>query len=173
MTMSTPDTARDYLISGLRDAHAMESQALSLTITQADRLKHYPDLERRVRQHIEETEKQRERLERCLEKFDSSPSVLKEATLKLSANFLSAFHALTEDEAIKNCLASYSFEHFEIASYKALIETARMADQPDIATMCEESLAEEERMAGWIIDHLPAILEKYLARSDADIEAKR
>ena len=28
MALSSPEAARDYLISGLKDAHAMESQAL-------------------------------------------------------------------------------------------------------------------------------------------------
>jgi ferritin-like metal-binding protein YciE len=165
--------ARDYLIDGLRDAHAMESQAVTLTTTQADRLKHYPDIERRVREHIRETEGQRDRLERCLEQLGSSASTLKDATMKLAANAQMAFHAMTEDEVVKNCLASYAFEHFEIVSYKALIETAKIANEPDILAICQQNLAEEEAMAAWIDQHLPDAVRKYLARSSADVEAKR
>jgi ferritin-like metal-binding protein YciE len=173
MSIRTPETARDYLIDGLRDAHAMESQAISMTTTQADRLKHYPDIERRVREHIRETEGQRDRLERCLDKLGSSASTLKDATMKLAANAQMAFHAMTEDEVVKNCLASYAFEHFEIISYKALIETAKIADQPDIAAACQQNLAEEEAMAAWIGEHLPDAVRKYLARTSVDVEAKR
>lgn len=173
MAAPTSQTARDYLIDALRDAHAMESQAITLTTTQADRLKHYPDMERRIRQHIGETEGQRERLERCLENLGSSSSAVKDATMKLAANFQMAFHAMTEDEVIKNCLASYAFEHFEIVSYRALIEIAKLAEEPEIMRFCEESLAEEEAMAAWILEHLPDGIRMYVARSSVDAEAKR
>ena len=173
MSLQTTETARDYLIDGLRDAHAMESQAITLTTTQADRLKNYPDLEQRIRQHVIETEGQRDRLEGCLEKLGSSPSTLKDTTMKLAGNLQMAFHAMTEDEVIKNSLASYAFEHFEIASYNALIETAKIAGEMDIVAVCQQNLAEEEAMATWIMDHLPDALRNYLARSAVDIEAKR
>ncbi|MDB5359495.1 MAG: hypothetical protein JWO51_792 [Rhodospirillales bacterium] len=173
MSVQSPQVVREFLIAGLIDAHAMESQAISLTSAQAERLKHYPDLEARIREHLRETEGQRERLDRCLEKLGTSPSTLKDTALKLGANFAAMAHAMADDEVIKNSFASFAFENFEIAAYKGLIETARLAGATEIEEVCRQNLAEEERMAAWIDENLPELIRKYLARKSADVEAKR
>jgi ferritin-like metal-binding protein YciE len=172
MAVQSPETVRDFLIEGLRNAHAMESQAISLTTTQADRLEHYADLQQRVRQHVKETEGQRDRLERCLEKLGTSPSMLKDVALKTAANLQMFVHMMASDEVVKNVLASFAFENFEIISYKALLETAKLDGDADIIAMCEENLREEEAMADWLEHHLPDIIHKYLSRASADVEAK-
>jgi ferritin-like metal-binding protein YciE len=173
MSAQSPEVVREFLIDGLRDAHAMESQAISLTSAQVDRLEHYSDLETRIREYLRETEGQRERLERCLERLGTSASTLKDAALKVGANLAAMMHSMADDEVIKNSLASFAFENFEIISYKALIETARLAGDADIEEVCRRNLAEEERMAAWIEENLPELIHKYLARSSADVEAKR
>jgi ferritin-like metal-binding protein YciE len=172
MAAQSPKTVREFLIVGLRDAHAMESQAVTLISTQADRLKHYADLEQRVRQHVRETEGQRDRLERCLEKLGTGSSTLKDAALKAVANFQMLLHGMASDEVVKNVLASFAFEQFEIISYKALIETARLDGDADIIAMCRQNLAEEEQMADWLDHHMPDLIRKYLSRASADVEAK-
>lgn len=172
MAIQSSETVRDFLIEGLRNAHAMESQAISLTTSQADRLKHYADLEQRVRQHIKETEGQRDRLERCLEKLGTSASTLKDAALKTGANLQMLLHSMASDEVVKNVLASFAFENFEIAAYKALIATAQLAGEAEIGRVCEENLREEEAMADWLDHHLPDVIHKYLSRASADVEAK-
>ena len=169
----SPEVVRDFLISGLVDAHAMESQAISLTTAQADRLKHYPELENRVREHLQETEGQRNRLERCLDKLGASHSTLKDAALKLGANLAAITHSMADDEVIKNSLASFAFENFEIAAYRSLIVTAKLAGDTEIEDICRASLAEEERMAAWIDEHLPELTKQYLVRKSSDLEAKR
>jgi ferritin-like metal-binding protein YciE len=73
---------------------------------------------------------------------------------------------------VKNVLASFAFEQFEIISYKALIETARLDGDADIIAVCRQNLAEEEQMADWIDHHMPDIIRKYLSRASADVEAK-
>ena len=173
MSVHFPAVARDYLVSCLRDAHAMESQAISMMSNQADRLRHYPDLQLRLREYLRQSEAQRGRLELCLDRLGADPSSLKDVAMKLGADLLSAFQSLTEDEVVKGCLNSYAFESFQIIAYRALIELAEMANEPGIAEMCRESLAEEERMANWAMDTMPEILRVYLARISADVEAKR
>lgn len=173
MTQSVRNAARDYLITGLRDAHAMEAQAVTLTTSQADRLKNYPELEQRIRVHAHETEGQRDRLAKCLEELGSSPSVVKDAAMEVAANLQAAFHAMADDEVIKHSLAAYAFEHFEIASYKVLIGTAQLAGELEIASICEQNLAEEEAMVAWLSERLPDALQQFLSRSAADLEAKR
>ena len=53
-----PDKARDIFIVGLRNAHAMENQALSIMKPQESRMESYPQVKQRLRAHITETEQQ-------------------------------------------------------------------------------------------------------------------
>jgi hypothetical protein len=61
----------------------------------------------------------------------------------MGANLQMMLHSMASDEVVKNVLASFAFESFEIISYKAPLE-----------------------------HHLPDIIHKYLARASADVEAK-
>lgn len=51
-------TARERLVQWLRDAHAMEEQAETMLKGHLDRVKHYPQFEARVGEHLRETRDQ-------------------------------------------------------------------------------------------------------------------
>ena len=72
--MTTP---RDNLISWLRDAYAMEGQAIELLETQIQRLENYPETLPRLRQHLQQTLDQQAAVEQCLGRLDADPSLLK------------------------------------------------------------------------------------------------
>lgn len=55
---------RDLFVVGLRNAHAVEKQALSIMEPQVARIKDYPEVADRLRLHIEETNGQIARLTR-------------------------------------------------------------------------------------------------------------
>jgi ferritin-like metal-binding protein YciE len=74
---------RDIFIVGLRNAHAMENQALSIMRPQTKRIENYPEVARKLEEHIRETEGQMERLERLLESFGESTSTLKDTALSV------------------------------------------------------------------------------------------
>src|SRR4051812_22030807 len=59
------------IITGLKNAHAMENQALSIMKPQVSRIENYPAVARRLEQHITETEGQITRLESLLDGFDT------------------------------------------------------------------------------------------------------
>ena len=61
--------SRETLIVGLRNAYALEGQALSTMEKFDARLEHYPELKMVVGRHIEETRGQQELVERCLGGF--------------------------------------------------------------------------------------------------------
>lgn len=164
---------RDHLIDGLRSAHAVEAQAMSLLQNQIDRLENYPEMLPRLQDHLRETEQQAENLERCLRSLGSDASSLKDFTTKFVANVQGLFHMATTDEVLKNTLASHAFERFEAASYQSLIVMARAAGEPDVERVAREHLAQEEAMADWVFQNIPMITEKYLMRSAADQTAKR
>lgn len=59
------------------------------------------------------------------------------------------------DEVVEGALASYTFEHMEIASYRILIATSQEAGDVETQRVCEEILREEEAMASWLETNLP------------------
>ncbi|WP_246792338.1 ferritin-like domain-containing protein [Burkholderia perseverans] len=162
-----------HLDDWLRDAHAMEQQAETMLNAMAKRLEHYPDLKQRIEQHILETQEQSRLVRECLERRGSDTSSMKDLTAKSAAAMQGFFGMFSPDEVVKGGIAGYVFEHFEIASYRALIAAARDAGDAQTAAVCERILPEEIAMAQWLEAHLPAVTDAYLARSRADVEAKR
>ena len=59
-------TAREIFVVGLRNAHAMETQARELMERQSERLDEYPEVKAKVIAHLQETNEQLERLEHVL-----------------------------------------------------------------------------------------------------------
>src|SRR4051794_14977422 len=96
------EDVRDVMITGLRNAHALETQAIQILQRQAERLTDYPQLQSRLRQHLEESRGQQAQLERLLERFDAGTSTVKQAVMGLAANVQAMFHAMAEDEVLKN-----------------------------------------------------------------------
>lgn len=164
---------RESLASWLRDAHAMEGQAITLLETQIERLESYPEALPRLRQHLEETKDQRAQVEGCLHKLGEDTSTLKDATMKVGANIQGMLHAMSSDEVLKHALASNAFEHFEAASYCSLAAAAQDAGEPEIAKTCESIMQQELAMADWVWEQLPPMTHKYLHRSESDAQAKR
>src|SRR5690606_6084341 len=119
--------AEKTFVAGLRNAHALENQALALIDRQLGRLEDYPDLKARLQAHRRETEGQIARLDRVLESCGESASGLKDTALSLVGNLAAMGHALAEDEILKNSYANFAFENFEIASYRSLILVADRA----------------------------------------------
>jgi ferritin-like metal-binding protein YciE len=66
------------------------------------------------------------------------------------------------DEIVNGSMASYTFEHKEIAAYRILIGAAEAAGDAAMRQVCEEILREEEEMAGWLEQNLPAVTRRYL-----------
>jgi ferritin-like metal-binding protein YciE len=162
-----------HLIDWLRDAHGMEQQAREVLKRQASRLKNYPDLQQRVERHVHETERQAERLEQCLERYGESVSILKDTMGKISGNLGAIMNAAAEDEVLKNVIADYAFEHFEIASYRSLIGAAEILGDMETADVCRQNLQEEEAMAKWVEEHIDSLTKAFLEREAADATAKR
>jgi len=166
------DNNRDLLIAGLKDAYALETQALDMMRTQQSRLDQYPELKARIGQHVTETEQQMQRLETCLAQFNESPSSLKDFALRLTGNLQSMFHAAAEDEVIKNVFASNAFENYEIATYKGLAAMAESVGARDVADVARENLREEEEMARFISEHIESTVQDYMAKRSVGAEGQ-
>ncbi|URN98356.1 ferritin-like domain-containing protein [Leclercia adecarboxylata] len=158
----------------LRDAHAMEKQAESMLESMASRIDNYPDVRARIEQHISETKHQITLLEEILDRNDISRSVIKDSMSKMMAFGQSMGGMMTSDEIVKGSISGYVFEQFEIACYTSLLAAAKKAGDVASIPAIESILAEEQRMADWLIQHIPDTTEQFLLRSDADgVEAKK
>ena len=101
--------------------------------------------------------------------YDESPA----RRFTLLAAMHAAGNAMMSDEVAKGVGISYAFEHMEIASYRALVTAARQAGEEDIAAVCEDILRQEQAMADWLYEHQPLVIEAFLQREAADLQAKR
>jgi ferritin-like metal-binding protein YciE len=68
----------------------------------------------------------------------------------------------TSDTLVKSVLNDYAAEHFEIASYRSLHSAAQYLGDNETARICEQIIQEEERMARWLEQQIPAITELHL-----------
>ena len=165
MSATTSDQARDIYIVGLRNQHAVENQAIELLERQVGRLENYPEMEQRMRRHIEESREQARRLEDLLGQFATSHSTMKDTMMSLVGNLAAIGHTMASDEVLKNTFANFAFEHYEIASYSSLLTLAELAGHSAGRSALETSLREEKEMAAWIADHLAATTRRFVARS--------
>ncbi len=166
----TGQTARDLLIVGLRDAHTMEIQARELMERQSERTGDFPEVQRMLRRHLEETKEQLHRLEECLSRLDASESGLKDTAMSAVANISALGQSMAKDAIIKNSLANSAFEHYEIAVYKSLLALCREAGV-DLSGPLRTSLQEEEAMARWIDNHIEDVTLQYVARQESHAAA--
>ena len=167
------DDARETWINWLRDAHAMEAQAETMLTAQIARLETYPAVKMRMEQHLRETEAQRESLATLLEAHGESTSGLKDTMGKIMAAGQGLAGVFAADEVMKGALASYTFEHMEIASYTSLIAGAQELRLSDAVAVLEPILQQEVAMADWLAENLAPLTRSFLARADSNLQAKR
>lgn len=163
---------RDVFIVGLRNAHAMENQALSIMKPQLSRIENYPEVAAKLEQHIRETDGQIARLEEILEGLDEDHSTFKDMALSFTGTMTAMSHTMAGDEILKNSFANFAFENFEIAAYKSLLTVADAGGFAAAVTALQSNLAEEEAMAKWLDANLAAVTQKFLLLREGGVTAK-
>lgn len=166
---------KDLLITWLRDAYAMETQAIEMLERQVDRIERYPDVLAKAKEHTEVSRRQADRVRECLKRLGSDTSSIKTGIGMLMGNAQSLSGLFAGDEIVKAGIFNYAFEHFEIANYRALITAAEAAAEPEVARTLRQSLDEELEMATWLEQHLPEVTRTYVARrmTESASDAKR
>jgi ferritin-like metal-binding protein YciE len=167
------DVAREIYATGLRNAHALEQQAIQLMERQVERYERYPEMSQRLQQHIRETEQQISRLEELMHGMGTERSVIKDWATSIMGNLAAIGHSIMPDEILKNTFANHAFENFEIASYTSLIAMAEATGNSGHVPTLRQTLNEEERMATWIRENTPAISLKYLQLSEQGEKSDR
>ncbi len=161
------DTTMEFYLTGLRNQHAVETQAIGTIQNQLPRMTAYPDLHARMQADKDRSTEQAARLDRLLARHGSSASMLKEVTTGAVATVAGFAHSLAGDEVLKNVLAAVGFKAYEIGSYKVLVALAEAAGATDDGAVLTQSMQEEQEMGDWLGSHLPAFVHAYLAQQKA------
>jgi ferritin-like metal-binding protein YciE len=133
----------------LADAHAIEQQAIQL-LKKGPKIAGLKDLATAYEEHLAETQKHGELVERRLEERGGSTSTLKDAMLRLGALNWGMFFGVQVDTPAKLAGFSYAFEHLEIAAYELLKRVAARIDDEQTIAMAEQILLQERTAAGRI-----------------------
>ncbi|HEX8678997.1 MAG TPA: ferritin-like domain-containing protein [Chthoniobacterales bacterium] len=155
-------TRRDEVIDWLNDAYSMERGLEVMLRKQSENDDVHRAVRERARIHLDETTQHAERLTQCLQMLGSSPSTVKTMTgqmMKMGEGLMTKF---ARDERIKDFLAAYGSEYFEVACYKSLIAGARAAGEEEIIPLLEQNLKEDRAMADWLDMNVEGITRDYL-----------
>ena len=154
--MAQPQT--DQLITWLNDAHAMETGLISILEAHASQFAGtFPAAADRLRRHIDETQQHARRLEQCLFQLGKQPSAIKSGLSSVIGAVEGSSTAIFRDQLVKDALADYASEQFEVACYTALVQVAEDLDYPEIARLCRQNLEEDKAMANWLLQQVPTV----------------
>jgi ferritin-like metal-binding protein YciE len=152
----------EQIMTWLRDAHAMEQSMEQVLTRHVDAARENPALHERLDQHLIETRRHAQLVRHCLERLGDKPSMIK----SIAGGFMGAMQGMStgvfQDEIVKNALADYAMEHFEIGCYSSLIAAADDAGLDEIRQTCGEILREETAMATWFEEQIPGLTRLYL-----------
>ncbi len=155
---------KEELIDWLRDAYAMEKAMESALKKQINNDKLPLEARELASIHFTETEGHAEAVHACLHKLGADVSTLRTALEGMEV--VKGYGTmLARDEHIKDILAAYASEHFEIACYTALITAAEELGITTVVETCQAILAEEVRMAEKLQANLPDLIKSYLRDS--------
>jgi ferritin-like metal-binding protein YciE len=153
------DATRDEVVTYLRDAHALEAQALQL-LEAGPRMAGVDALARAFEEHLEQTREHQRLVDARLAELDARPGRFQAGALRLSALNLGAFFKAQPQTPVKLAGFAYAFEALETAAYELLRRTAQRAGDEATAALAGR-IAGEERVAG----------ERIAATWDAAVEA--
>ena len=165
--MTGSNKAMDVYLTGLRNQHAVETQAIGTIQNQLSYMEAYSDLHARMKADKARSETQAARLDDLLARHGSSKSAVKEAVVGAVGTVAGFAHLGAGDDVIKNVLAAIGYKAYEIASYKALIALAEAAGLSDDKGVLEQSMREEQETGDWLGEHLPGLVKAYLGQSGA------
>ncbi|NNM71258.1 DUF892 family protein [Enterovirga aerilata] len=172
-SLSQNDAVRSIFITGVKNAHALEKEAIQILERQLERLKNYPEMEALVRRHLEETLQHEQRIDEILDGLGEDRSLLKDMATQFMGNMAAIAHVPMGDEILKNTFANHAFENFEVAAYKSLVTMAEVAGESRFLTALNQNLREDEKAAQMIKDMVEPITRKYLERAAAGEKADR
>jgi ferritin-like metal-binding protein YciE len=155
-------TAKDQLIAWLNDAHGMENALIQILEHQTKDAREYPQVQVKLEEHLEQTRRHAQLVKDCVESLGGKTSAVKTGMAALFGQMQALSTGAAKDEMVKNALADYAAENFEVASYTALVEAARALGEQQTAGVCQQILQEDAAMAQWLQQNLPPLVQQTL-----------
>lgn len=158
--------SREQLVDWLNDAYSMEKSLEETLERHAKDAESDAEFHARITRHIKETREQAETVKGCIESLGGSVSKVKSALAGMMGAAQGMANRPAGDTMVKNTISDYAAEHFEIASYRALIESARALGEEQIALKLTSILHQEEDMARFLEEKLPGAVRGTLTAAD-------
>ncbi len=117
-------------------------------------------MQAKLEQHLEQTRRHAQMTKDCVETLGGHTSALKTGMATLFGQIQASSTGPAKDEMVKNALADYAAENFEVASYTALVRAAQELNDQHTARVCQQILQEDEEMARWIQQNLPTLVQQ-------------
>ena len=165
--MNDKNVVLETYTTGLRNQHAVETQAIGTIQNELTRMQAYPELYAKMKAEKERSIKQAARLDDLLAKHGTSKSLAKEMVTGAVATAAGFAHVGSADDVLKNVLAAIGFKAYEIGSYKMLITLAEAAGVSEDKSVLEQSMKEEQEMGDWLGSHLPGLVQAYLQQQSS------
>ena len=165
--MSDANAIMETYLTGLRNQHAVETQAIGTIQNELPRMKPYPELHEKMQADKERSTTQAARLDDLLAKHGTRKALAKEAVAGAVATVAGFAHVGSGDDVLKNVLAAVGYKAYEIASYKVLLTLADAAGAVEDKGVLEHSMKEEQEMGDWLGSHLPDLVHAYLRQQAA------
>jgi ferritin-like metal-binding protein YciE len=158
---------QEMYMAWLNDAYAMEVSLVNTLEQRIKEAKDHPLIRVRDEQHLEETRRHAELVKGCIERLGGKPSNLKAGMSTVMGKVQGLSTAVARDTLVKNCLADYGAEQFEVASYTALIAGAQALGDQETAMICQQIRQEDMAMAEWLAQNIPMVVQETLAEQAA------
>ncbi|MCU0627133.1 MAG: ferritin-like domain-containing protein [Gemmatimonadaceae bacterium] len=145
--MATLATMQDLLVDELRDILGAEKMLVK-ALPKMEQAASNPNLKMAFRDHLQETERQIERVQRALERL-GVPAQGKEC--KAMTGLIEEGQEMIDNDgndAVRDAgliIAAQRVEHYEISAYGSAIEHAELLGLNEVADLLEETLDEEKR----------------------------
>jgi ferritin-like metal-binding protein YciE len=140
------DGMRNEVVVYLRDAHAIEAQAIRL-LESGPEIAGFDELAAALREHLGETREQQAAVEDRLRAHDSKPSRFQDTAMRIGGINIGAFFGAQPDTPAKLAGFAFAFEHLEIAAYELLRRIAARAGDAETVAVAERILVQEQRAA--------------------------
>ena len=157
------DIGKD-LVKYLRDAHALEAQALQL-LEAGPQIAEFEALAELFREHLEETREHQRLVAERLAAHGSGPSRFQAGAMRVGALNLGTFFKAQPDTPAKLAGFAYAFEALEVGAYELLERTARRAGDEQTEAIAQRIRAEEQTAAERVAATWDAAAELALAET--------
>lgn len=155
---------KQIVLTWLNDAYAMENALEKVLKQHAKDAEDEPKVHDRILQHLDETRAQAETVKECINVLGGKVSRGKEAFATMFGAGQGMVNKAAKDTMVKNAIADYAAEHFEIACYRALIDATERIGADEVAEKLRGILRQEQAMADFLATQLPeAVAERVAA----------